>query len=60
MKKIYQKPFTEVVTIATEQMICESLQVFGPTSSVDEKAARRRNAVIDDEAADDDAWSLPF
>ena len=28
MKKIYMQPFTEVVKINTEQMICQSLEII--------------------------------
>ena len=53
MKKIYIKPTVLSVKVNTEQMICESLTVFGTTDSVDEKATKSRGSRSDSDDFDD-------
>ena len=54
MKKNYIKPTVLSVKVNTEQMICESLTVFGETSSVDERAGKARGSRTADDF--DDLW----
>jgi len=54
MKKNYIKPTVLSVKVNTEQMICESLTVFGETSSVDERAGKSRGSRTADDF--DELW----